>query len=324
MAEDSSRPIKPSGKRPTRASANSPWGQYATKLKAWKQTQSTPSAPGAQTKTAQAAPVAGVETPPEELTGPELQFADGAPGSPVAETPAPPSQESAGVSDVQAPATAAKPSDTVDDTFIKYLHKVEGGERHINSQGQWMPYNTDGAGKWTIGRGHLINGGKNPKGWENGLTTEEVEQLFEEDVIVATEQARKDVGPKAFDALPLKMRQLLVDFSFNLGSSWSKKFPKMTRAVLAGDMVGAYNQMERWKTAPSGAKSKLKGRNRDAAEYFFGKTEQDEAPNASALLDSDGPSWIRPEPSVDVGPRTPEMAIPEAPQYPDPGPDPFG
>ena len=267
------------------------------------------------------APAADAEP---DLVGPELEFAEGAPGAPsppvppqaqevptdlnitLDQSPAAPSQESAGVSSFQGdkeigdklanalPKKAASPADTVTDEFVSYLHKVEGGERHINKQGQWMPYNTDGAGKWTIGRGHLINGGKSPKGWEQGLTSDEVEELFREDVIIATNQARKDVGAVAFDALPLKSRQLLVDFSFNLGSSWSKKFPKMTRAVLAGDMEGAYNQMERWKTAPSGVKSRLKGRNAAVADYFFGKVDGDAAPDASATLPSDRPDWTRP------------------------------
>lgn len=261
------------------------------------------------------------------LKGPELEFADGAPGAPAA--PAPPVDEMAQFDDIvneldpnfnndtttpgsspegeagvsvvgdsdfenELSTKTATPADTVTDEFIAYLHKVEGGEQHINPQGRWMPYNTDGAGKWTIGRGHLINDGESPKGWEAGLSSDEVEELFNQDVIAAAAQARKAVGAKAFDALPLKMRQLLVDFSFNLGSSWSQKFPKMTRAILAGDMEGAYNQMERWKTAPSGAKSRLKGRNNAVASFFFGKVDGDPAPDPEAPMPSDSLVWARP------------------------------
>lgn len=170
------------------------------------------------------------------------------------------------------------PKDTVDDTFIKYLHGVEGGEQHRKKNGRWYPYNTDGAGKWTIGRGHLINGGKSAKGFEGGLTDDEVEALFKQDVVNAVTQARDAVGHEAFDALPLKDRQLFTDFSFNLGPSWTKKFPSMTKAVLAGDREGAYNESERFKTEPSGVKSRLKDRNHQTGKYFFGRDDTVDPP----------------------------------------------
>jgi len=164
---------------------------------------------------------------------------------------------------------AASPAWTVDDEFISYLHKVEGGEQHRRG-GRWYPYNTDGAGKWTIGRGHLINGGESPKGFEDGLSDEEVEQLFKEDVIEAATNARNAVGPDVFDALPQKDRQLFTDFSFNLGPEWSKKFPKMADAVLRGDRETALAESKRFKTDPAGNTSPLKDRNDQTSRFFFG------------------------------------------------------
>lgn len=166
---------------------------------------------------------------------------------------------------------------TIDDAFVAFVKRVEGGEQHRNADGRWYPYNTDGAGKWTIGRGHLINGGASPDGFAQGLTDDQVENLFRKDLEEAEAAARKVIGA-SFDTLPRKSRQLLTDFSFNLGPGFADEFPNMTRAVLRGDKATARAESKRFRTAPDGSKHPLKDRNAQTQRFFFGEEIPDATP----------------------------------------------
>ena len=165
---------------------------------------------------------------------------------------------------------------TLSDDFIDFMRRVEGGEEHRGEDGLWRPYKTDGAGKWTIGRGHLINGGLSPEGFDNGLTDEEVEQLFQDDLDDAIDTSRRVVGPRSFDHLPTRYRQLLTDFAFNLGPRFADEFPKMTRAVLAGQDDRVLAEVGRFRTLPSGEKRPLEDRNKQTKLFFFNTVVPDE------------------------------------------------
>jgi GH24 family phage-related lysozyme (muramidase) len=166
------------------------------------------------------------------------------------------------------PAAPAAPT-APDADLVTFIADQEGGEQHRTADGIWHPY-ADEAGKWTIGRGHLINGGKNARGFERGLTDAEVEALFVEDVAAAQAQARAVVGAR-FDGLDPKMQGLLTDFSFNLGPKFAEEFPTMLGHVMAGDMEGAARESARFLTTPAGEKKPLKKRNADTLRFFFGK-----------------------------------------------------
>jgi GH24 family phage-related lysozyme (muramidase) len=130
-----------------------------------------------------------------------------------------------------------------------------------------MPYK-DQAGHWTIGRGHLINGGKSDKGFEAGITSEKTEELFEEDFQKSVRDAERAVGSQAWAGLDNNRRHMLIDFSFNLGPSFHKEFPNFTAAVLANDLETAKTESTRYLIAPGGGKKRL-GRNERFLEAFF-------------------------------------------------------
>jgi GH24 family phage-related lysozyme (muramidase) len=156
-----------------------------------------------------------------------------------------------------------------DAALLAFISEQEGGENHRTAAGIWMPY-PDDAGKWTIGRGHLINGGESARGFESGLTDAEVEALFAEDVAKARGLARSAVGAR-FDGLDPKMQGLLTDFAFNLGPKFAKEFPKMVGHIMAGNMEGAASESGRVYTDTDGVTKPLKKRNRDTLRFFFGK-----------------------------------------------------
>ena len=171
-----------------------------------------------------------------------------------------------------APAAGSGPSDRV----VAFIREAEGGEREHRNPGTgiWSPYE-DAAGKWTIGRGHLINGGDSFEGFANGITDEEVERFFTEDVTKAYNQARKRVGKTKVDSLSPEMQDLFVDFAFNLGQGFAEKFPNMTKAILAGDMETAAKESRRVKGPKGGKKTPLDERNRLTLNTFFGKAYSD-------------------------------------------------
>jgi len=159
--------------------------------------------------------------------------------------------------------------------FLQYLVKVEGlpkGDKSFNPAqhpDRFFPYK-DPAGLWTIGYGHLIGDGSSPKGFEQGLTKEEVNVFLTKDASQSMRNARTAVGAEAWGQLDERRRYMLTDYAFNLGPQFHKKFPKFTAAVLAGDDETARKESTRFfKDEESGEMKPLEGRNRDFNALAF-------------------------------------------------------
>jgi GH24 family phage-related lysozyme (muramidase) len=158
---------------------------------------------------------------------------------------------------------------SVSKEYRVWLADQEGGEKHIDKKtGRWMPY-PDDADKWTIGRGHLINGGRSEKGFENGLTQAQVDKLFIEDIAKHTRAAQRIFRDK-WDSMSQKQRELAVDFTFNLGENARSSYPKMWGAVFRGDMATAASESGR-NVEIGGKYYPAKKRNQGTLDYFFGK-----------------------------------------------------
>lgn len=181
-------------------------------------------------------------------------------------------------------------SSTYRPEFISYMHAVEAGEKHRDPKtGLWMPYNNDGAGKWTIGRGHLINGGRSPAGFENGLTDEEVNQLFQDDLDDAAAAVRRQIGGKVYDHLSDRQREMLIDFEFNVGNV-SKEFPAFTEAVLRNDMRAAVVEAVRKRKPGAGADHiAMRDRNDKFYKRYFGVDISGVSLEELTAMDSAGP-----------------------------------
>lgn len=162
-----------------------------------------------------------------------------------------------------------------DPAFVKFVKLNEGGHEHFKN-GRYMPYK-DHAGKWTIGIGHLINGGKSDKGFEKGITPEQAQQFFRSDLSRAASNVRAHTGADQYEKLDKRQKQMLIDFAFNLGPQWYKKktsdgrsgFPKFTAAVLANDMDAASREARRVsKNAKTGVMEPLTQRNTTFRTFF--------------------------------------------------------
>lgn len=156
------------------------------------------------------------------------------------------------------------------DGFARFVREQEAGEKHRGPDGRWMPYK-DAADKWTVGRGHLINKGRSPDGYEMGLRDAQVETLFRNDLTAAVVSAQRAVGDDEWNRLDARRQLMLADFAFNVGENFAEpgKFPKFTQAVLNNDSPSIRRESTRHyrrnKTSPW---KPLTKRNKDFGEFF--------------------------------------------------------
>jgi len=68
-------------------------------------------------------------------------------------------------------------------------------------------------------------------------------KLMEDDIEIATSDARKYIGSK-FDELPKKAQNVLIDMSYNLGYTRLSKFKNLRKEIIEGDFDDAADEME--------------------------------------------------------------------------------
>lgn len=134
--------------------------------------------------------------------------------------------------------------------FKKYLKFNENGVKRGYKNGKWYQYKSEEGGTDTIGYGHKLTPSEQRKGvFKNGLTDNEVNDLFEKDLKIAYKQASKDIDRLVrkyrSEGIPVKItsfnelgdleKLMVVDFAFNLGSA--TKFPEFIRGLLNGDIA---------------------------------------------------------------------------------------
>ena len=120
------------------------------------------------------------------------------------------------------------------DRFKSFLRAAEGTKTDP-STGLHIPYQTEGDGLWHVGIGHLIGDGKQGPGrFEDGITDEEADRLFTDDIMEHRNRARADTGAKKFDAMDQHRQEMLTEIAYNTGSLESH--PKFKQAVLDNKM----------------------------------------------------------------------------------------
>lgn len=102
----------------------------------------------------------------------------------------------------------------------------------IDEGNKAKPY-TDTVGKLTIGVGRNLT--------DRGLSPDEVNYLLNNDINIATQDAKKLVP--GFDKLDDVRQEVLVNMAFNLGLARLSGFKKFLAAVNAGDFSRASVEM---------------------------------------------------------------------------------
>lgn len=166
--------------------------------------------------------------------------------------------------------------DPVDDRFTNYIERVEGFK---TGKGKTpFRYPSPEGGLDTVGLGHKLIQDEIDSNSVYGfdldtLTKEQAREIFREDLIKYEKMLKSDLKtnykkyemkqPIDYDTLNRKQQEMLLDFTFNLGSL--KSFPKFTEAVLKGDMATARKEYKRYFEDDKGKVKEVKNRN----EQFF-------------------------------------------------------
>ena len=165
--------------------------------------------------------------------------------------------------------------DPVDDRFTNYIERVEGFK---TGKGKTpFRYESPEGGLDTVGIGHKLTQDEIDSNSVynfdlDTLTKEQAKEIFRRDLIkyermlesdLETNHKKYGMGqPIDYDTLNQKQKEMLLDFTFNLGSL--KGFPKFTEAVLKGDMDTARKEYKRY-YKENGKNKEVKDRN----EQFF-------------------------------------------------------
>ena len=111
-------------------------------------------------------------------------------------------------------------------------------KRHEGTE--YRPYK-DSLGLWTVGVGHLIGDGKSlPPEMNRTFSQAEVDTMFDMDYTKYAAAARAIPG---YNMLDTPAEGALEDLTFNMGTKWYKKWPNLTKQLVAGDTAGAANNL---------------------------------------------------------------------------------
>lgn len=159
--------------------------------------------------------------------------------------------------------------------FLEFVQIVEN--RELFENGTNIVHESPEGGTDTWGFGHKLDlveqstrQLKNGTPLEEG-TKEDAYHVLIQDLVAAEKRTAHAIGPK-FDSLGRREREMLVDYSFNLGNV-TRSFPKFTAAILAGDIEGQRKEYQRFFTNAKGNIRPLEERNK----LFYDRYLSDEA-----------------------------------------------
>jgi GH24 family phage-related lysozyme (muramidase) len=156
-------------------------------------------------------------------------------------------------------------------SFLNYMKKVENASI-INKTPKSFRHSSPEGGLDTVGFGHKLTAEEQKTNTIYGynidnLTTEQVNDIFQQDINKAEEILIKNYGDK-YNNLDDRRKQMLIDFQFNGGSKMVKKFKKFRTAIFNGDEETMKKEYIRFFTDTKGSTKSL-ARNKDFADYFF-------------------------------------------------------
>ncbi len=166
--------------------------------------------------------------------------------------------------------------------FREFLREVENAQLSgfDPTSNKFFPHQSSEGGTPTIAFGHKLQAGED---FSQGITMEGAETLLGLDIATATQQTQVNVdrlfGGGVFASLDDRRRQMLVDFTFNIGpkvfdfepttgkAGSTSAFPKFVSAVVNNDLQTAQAESKRSFTDAEGARQPVAERNKlfDAA-----------------------------------------------------------
>ena len=120
-----------------------------------------------------------------------------------------------------------------DRDFVAYMKSAENAAKEGFKDNRWYPHRSFEGGTDTIAYGHKL--GKVEK-YPRGIANSEAENLLKRDLMNAENIVKIKVGEKTYNDLDNKQKQMLIDFSFNLGPNFMREFPKFVEGVLIDDI----------------------------------------------------------------------------------------
>jgi GH24 family phage-related lysozyme (muramidase) len=139
----------------------------------------------------------------------------------------------------QAAASKALPHINQLDTSPAGVDFLKGYEKYRDHL-----YNSDGAGRWTIGRGHLVRG-EEFKLYKNGISEEDANNLFQNDlrktVVTLRQNLKVPVTQPQFDAL--------ISLGYNSPSAITSRKSTLMRLINSGNLSAAADEFPKWSLA---------------------------------------------------------------------------
>ena len=130
-----------------------------------------------------------------------------------------------------------------DRDFVVYMKSAENAAKEGFKDNRWYPHPSYEGGTDTIAYGHKL--GKVEK-YPKGIQNSEAENLLKRDLMNAENIVKIKVGEKTYNDLDNKQKQMLIDFSFNLGPNFMKEFPKFVEGVLMDDIAVMKKEYKRY------------------------------------------------------------------------------
>jgi GH24 family phage-related lysozyme (muramidase) len=166
-------------------------------------------------------------------------------------------------------ADASRSSPIITEGLLRHFKDEEGCHRDRRT-GKLKPYPSLEGGTPTWGYGHKGRPGEKPQ-W---LTEAEATELLRADARQRLPYAAAGIdnrcGPGTWARMELRHKQAALDFAFNLGPSWARKFPRLTEALGRGDDVAAAANCKRfYRSEQTGKMEPLTRRNETFKRAFL-------------------------------------------------------
>lgn len=150
--------------------------------------------------------------------------------------------------------------------FFKFMCMVENDKLFKTKEDRFCVHLSPEGGLDTVGYGHKLNVLEKSTDMVYGfrledLTEEACRYILTLDLDRVSRTLSKKVGEDTWNNLTQRVREMLVDMEFNLGSV-EGKFPKFYRACIAQDIYGQRNEYKRFYRDSLGHIHELRRRNR--------------------------------------------------------------
>ena len=163
------------------------------------------------------------------------------------------------------------PSPTYNRNFIQEVKDAENLIMAGWRNNKFYPYSSPEGGTDTIGYGHKLTSSEVKSGkFRSGLTEAEATALLIKDLRISESRLKQHLKDKFnvnYDRLSLNQKQILLDFTFNIGNVVAK-FPKFTRYVLEKNKAGMLKEYERKYRDAKGVVRPIQDRNERTRKFI--------------------------------------------------------